>query len=998
MADSRPIVSASTGVMVSLQTKLTSAARDEASSLKEVRTDVNSLSDELGSMDALLRSFAERDDPDLQVTEWMRQVRELAYDAEDCIDLYTHQHEQPPTTERRGGGGGGGGGGQARGFFPWMNRRPDMAKRIRELTDRIKEANKRAEAYRLVGADSKDAPCHAPSGGGHQSMGRHNSVAIDPLVLGVGGDRLVGIDKLRQALLTSLTGGDGDQAEMPLKVVSVVGAGGTGKTTLARKMSRCRKIHARFDCIAFVTVGRNPPMKMILLSILRQVTRQQHAEAENLDEHRVIEMIRESLQNMRYFVVVDDLWSPSAWKVIKCALPETNRGSRIVVITRSNEVAGSCSSSPSSVHLMSPLVERDAEDLFCIRIGCTREMYELHGLKEVFSNVFKTCGGVPLAFVAVAGLLARKFSELMDWSIAKNLVVSALDKCSKLQGMRRILHACYSDLSMPLKTCLLYLSCFPENHTIMKDRLVWRWIAEGFVPSGGDIGKTWSTGLTYFNELVNRRLIQPVVARDDDDDGCGSGSEPMGCTACTVHDVVLDFVVSMSSEENFVTSDAGIRSLDQPRDVIRRLSLNCSSQEDDGGVPAADSLDVSLSQVRSFTIFGGGAWLGSLLQNFRLLRVLDLQETDKLTNDDLKSIERLFRLRYLGLRGDGISKLPEKIGDLQFLEILDVRRTAVKDLPASIVRLRRLARLLATEFPMHDGMEKMASLQEVRMIKVNEATSPERLAELARQTNLRVLGINWCVNGNASAGTGNANGSSGGDGQGFAERFRTALDNIGALSKVESLLLHAGDATQTTLDGMVDTWKPPLRLHTFLMTSKGYCFPRVPPNMHKLSNLAHLTISIVKLDVQDLQLLGALPSLVVLKIRTRESAPTTITDSVLRCLQLLCFESDDGGLGLVFEEWAMPNLHELRLSFKAGTEVRSACIDHLFSLRQVHVQVHATVVDHCDAEAAAAVKDAEEAIREQLGKFKTQPVLEFVVDNKVMEKPEDQAGQVGQKS
>jgi disease resistance protein RPM1 len=57
----------------------------------------------------------------------------------------------------------------------------------------------------------------------------------------------------------------------------------------------------------------------------------------------------------------------------------------------------------------------------------------------------------------------------------------------------------------------------------------------------------------------------------------------------------------------------------------------------------------------------------------------------------LSFVRNLFHLRYLGLRGTRYAgELPLEIRKLQFLQTLDLLETSIKELPSTIVGLRRL--------------------------------------------------------------------------------------------------------------------------------------------------------------------------------------------------------------------------------------------------------------------------------------------------------------------
>jgi disease resistance protein RPM1 len=86
----------------------------------------------------------------------------------------------------------------------------------------------------------------------------------------------------------------------------------------------------------------------------------------------------------------------------------------------------------------------------------------------------------------------------------------------------------------------LYISAFPEDSIIPKDSLVWMWVAEGFVEKKQGM-RLFEIGEGYFHDLINRSMIEAIKSRNDDSI----------VTGCHVHDMVLDFIRSMSHQENF---------------------------------------------------------------------------------------------------------------------------------------------------------------------------------------------------------------------------------------------------------------------------------------------------------------------------------------------------------------------------------------------------------------------------------------------------------------
>jgi len=120
---------------------------------------------------------------------------------------------------------------------------------------------------------------------------------------------------------------------------------------------------------------------------------------------------------------------------------------------------------------------------------------------EISEEIIKKCRGVRLAIITTSSLLANKLGNKKEWYEFCQSIGSGLGRNPHMENMRKILSLSYYDLPAHLKTCLLYLSIFPEDYEIERDRLVKRWIAEGFIDTehGQDLQEI---GKCHFNDLL----------------------------------------------------------------------------------------------------------------------------------------------------------------------------------------------------------------------------------------------------------------------------------------------------------------------------------------------------------------------------------------------------------------------------------------------------------------------------------------------------------------
>ncbi|KAK4385792.1 putative late blight resistance proteinR1A-10 [Sesamum angolense] len=197
-----------------------------------------------------------------------------------------------------------------------------------------------------------------------------------------------------------------------LQVVPILGMGGIGKTTLARNAYDDQLVMEHFQIRAWVKVSQDYRIQEILSNVLVSIK----PSNENQCDELLAENVYKGLKGMRYLIVVDDVWSTKAWDDVKMIFPDDDNGSRIIVTTRLLDIATyaqfSSSSAPHEVHFL----DEDQSWNLLRQMVFKQEACPVD-LEKIGKLIARSCGGLPLAIVVIAGLLSTVGRTQASWRI-----------------------------------------------------------------------------------------------------------------------------------------------------------------------------------------------------------------------------------------------------------------------------------------------------------------------------------------------------------------------------------------------------------------------------------------------------------------------------------------------------------------------------------------------------------------------------------------------------
>ncbi|KAM0910908.1 hypothetical protein ACQ4PT_013795 [Festuca glaucescens] len=292
------------------------------------------LKDDLVGLCISLKKVSEAAGASFMAKWWMKEVRELCYDTQDYLDEAFVKNSGAGAGARRSArlstklrvgrklewrphiGERGQGRCCASRLQQTSTKRRNLKRRPHKAAISFSELMARVEVLGDVGERFElgvEAIKPDSAQAGVSRLTPHRSLRLHS---DTGGLSLVGAEEPVNKLVNMLAFDDDSQKQV--KVVSIFGFAGVGKTTAATTLYR--NFRGRFQCRAFVRVSRTPDMMGILTSILSQIKASQVRGFP--DAQDLIDNIREHLHGKRYFIIIDDLWTTSVWNIISRAFPD----------------------------------------------------------------------------------------------------------------------------------------------------------------------------------------------------------------------------------------------------------------------------------------------------------------------------------------------------------------------------------------------------------------------------------------------------------------------------------------------------------------------------------------------------------------------------------------------------------------------------------------------------------------------------------------------------
>ncbi|KAF7850697.1 hypothetical protein BT93_L5098 [Corymbia citriodora subsp. variegata] len=678
------------GIAQGVLGKIASPAFQKAVEIYSVTDQIHELENTVAAITAVLLDAEEQQAKNHSLRLWLRRLRDVLYDAEDVLDEVECEALRKQVISRYGGVKE-----KVHRFFSFSNPvilRAKISHKIKEIREILSKISIEKNQFDLTLRSVDNGVVHTRS----REMTYSFINKLD----------VVGRDVDKQKIIEILMQPD----DKNLSVIPIVGIGGLGKTALAKLVYNDDSVKEQFKLQLWVCVPKDFDLKKTIDRIIKDATGKCLS---NLDIQQSQTFLRDTIKDKKFLLVLDDVWSNDRgrWEELKALLTQGASGSKIIVTTRSSEVASIMRTHPTT-HNLKSLSHEDSMALFKKWAFNEKEKQPHLDLLDIGNDIIRKCQGVPLLVKAVGSLLYTN-DEQRYWAHIRDSEIWKL--IEEKNDILPVLKLSYDHLPSHLKRCFSTFSFFSRGSKFHSHMLIRLWMALGFISSTRE-GLAWEDiGVDYIKVFWKRSLIQEV-------------DESESILTFKMHDLVHSLATIVAQD------DRSLVGLDTAEIVegVRHVSFSSTSLEE----------ILNFDGVPPFLRKQTSKRLRSICFQFDV-------DNGVITGDFARTcISKCNRLRYLNLKNGNFEELPSFICNLKQLRSLILSRNKrLKKLPNNICELQNLLVLyLHGCSELGDLPRKMERLINLRELYVTTKQKSLQESGIQYLENLQFLGLDGCQN------------------------------------------------------------------------------------------------------------------------------------------------------------------------------------------------------------------------------------------------------------
>ncbi|XP_004309058.1 PREDICTED: putative disease resistance RPP13-like protein 1-like [Fragaria vesca subsp. vesca] len=634
----------------------------------------------LTAIQAVLRDAEEKQLTQSGVKLWLDDLRDLAYDIEDILDTFATKVLKRRIERQHG----------RKSKYSWISSlcgakfNLSLNSEIQKISDRLEKITAREKQFKLKEHEVPKKPWKMPP----------TTSQLDGPVIGRE-------DAKAKILGDVLLKGEHSTSNFHnFRVVSIVGTGGLGKTTLAKDVFN-DAAPEQFRPKGWVSVSDDFDLLRVTTAVLESVTSGSVKESKELNS--VLVKLSEELAGKKFLIVLDDVWNTcnyDQWTTLQSAFRVGAVGSKIIVTTRDVNVAKMMGDNkPHNLESMSG-------------DGCWK-IFEHHALLnnisqdvELFKKkIVEKCNGLPLAAKTLGGLLRCK--EKDEW---EEVLEHKMWNLSDQMGILPALKLSYHYLPSNLKRCFTYCAILPNDYEFEEMQLVLFWMAEDLIQQLPEGNKQMEDlGRDNFQELVSRSLFQKSSKTE---------------SKYIMHDLVTELA-------RWAAGSSCSRLEDMQNYYLQHRCLP--------KVRHSSYIPGEYDGVKKFEVYSEATSLRMFLPLPLSLSYWNYNYLAQKVTSDL--LTKLHYLRLLSLNEYRITELPDTIGELKHLRYLDLSHTGIRSLPDSTTTLYNLQTLLLKSCDQLKALPtSMRNLVNLRHLNNSGTRSLKEMPpQLGQLTNLQTL-------------------------------------------------------------------------------------------------------------------------------------------------------------------------------------------------------------------------------------------------------------------